>query len=101
MFPGFVLVVILQFIPQLVPDLVALRHRRELSQFIHDGVHLSLNRFLQIAVHLFAFGQSEQLVLNGRAVADTGLHFTDQIAHCLLRCIAHFLVGQVLLFVEV
>ena len=42
-FPGFVPVVALLFITQTVPDLIALRHHRELCQLIHDGIHLSLS----------------------------------------------------------
>ena len=104
---GLVLVVVLQLITQLVPDLIALRHRREPGQLIHDGIHLSLGGFLQVAVYFFALGslehlrQSSQLVLNDRAVTATRLHLSYHITHCPLRRVAHLLIGQVLLLVEV
>ena len=107
MFPGLVLVVVFQLVPKPVPYLIALRHRRELSQLIHDGIYLSLDWLFQIAVHFFAlgvlehFGQSKQLVLDGGAITDPGLHLLNQITHCLLRRVAHLLVGLILLLVEV
>ena len=52
---GRVLVVSIQFIPQPVPVVIALRHFRELGKLIHNGIHLGFHRFFQIAVHLFAF----------------------------------------------
>ena len=86
MLPGCILVVTLQLVAQMVPYLVALRDGRELRQLIHDGVHLCLERLLQIAVHFFA-GHIFQLVrqlnhlhLNDRALTDGVLHLLNQFA---------------------
>ena len=98
-FSGGVLVVTLQLVPKLIPLFVALRHLRDLGQFIHDGVHLCLYRPFQVAVDLFALvvlqhpGQRLHLLHDDGAVAQTCLHLPDEPPHGLHRRISHLAVG--------
>ena len=106
MFSGHVLVVTLQFIPELIPLFIALRHLRDLGQFVHDGVHLRLHRLFQVAVDLFALvvlqhsGQRLHLLCNGRAVAQTCFHLPDEPSHGLRCLVPNLLIGQVFLLIE-
>ena len=106
MFSGCVFVVALQLIPQPVPLLVALRHFRDLLQFIHDGVHLFLHRFPQITVDLFACAFSQQsgqrlhLFRDNRTVTRVGLHLPDETGHGFHGRVPHLLIGEILLLIE-
>ena len=106
MLSGGVFVVTLQFVPEPVPLFVALSHLRDLGQFIHDGVHLRLCRFFQVAVDLFAlmvlqhFGQLLHLLHDDRAVAQTCLHLPDEPPHGLHRRVPHLAVRQIFFLVE-
>ena len=53
MLTGLGLIVAFQFIPQPIPNRIAVRHWLEFGQLIHDGIHLFFERLLQVAVHLF------------------------------------------------
>ncbi|CAN4001585.1 tRNA (Adenine(22)-N(1))-methyltransferase, partial [Dysosmobacter welbionis] len=100
-FSGHVLVVTFQFIPKLVPLLIALCHLGDFGQFIHDGVYLRLYRLFQVAVDLFAlvvlqhFRQGFHLLRNDRAMAQTCLHLPNEPPHGLHRRIPHLLIGHI------
>lgn len=106
MLPGYALVVPLHLVPDPVPLLIAGRHLRQLCQLIHDGVHLCLHRFLQIAVDLSSFGivkhlgQPVHLLRNHRTVAETRFHLSDETAHGFHGCVPHLLIGEILLPIE-
>ena len=106
MLSGGVLVVTLQLVPKLIPLFIALRHLRDLGQFIHDGVHLGLCRLFQVAVDLFApvplqhFGQLLHLLHDDRAVAQTCLHLPDEPPHGLRCRVPHLVVGQIFLLIQ-
>ena len=106
MLSGRILVVTLQLVPKLIPLFIALCHLRDLGQFVHDGVHLRLYRFFQVAVDLFALvvlqhpGQRLHLLHDDRTVAQACLHLPDEPSHGLHRRVPHLAVGQIFFLVE-
>ena len=105
-FSGHVFVVTLQFIPKLVPLLIALCHLQDLGQLIYDGIHLHLHRLFQVAVDLFALvplqhsGQRLHLLCDDWTMAQACLHLPDEPPHGLRRRIPHLAVGQIFFLVE-
>ena len=106
MISGRVFVVTLQLVPKPVPLFIAFGHLGDLVQFIHDGVHLRLYRFFQVAVDLLApvvlqhSGQCLHPLRDGRAVAQTRLHLPNEPPHGLRRSVPHLAVGQIFFLVE-
>ena len=99
-------VALVQLVTDLIPDFVALRHFRLSGQFIHDGVHQSFQRFLQITVLLFSGGgfqrlyQLVHLLLDDRIVADLVIHSADQLPHGVLGRFDQLFVRHILPLVD-
>ena len=104
--PRLVRVIGIHRVLHLVPDFVALRHLRQLRQRIHDGVHLFLDRLLQISIDLLAIHifqrphQRPRPLFDLRAVAEGRAHLPDETCHGALRRPADLLVGEILLLVQ-
>ena len=84
---------IVQFLMDLIPHLIALRDLRQLRKHVHDGIDELLQRLLEIAILLFSgscFQRLHKLThvsLDDRAVADLVLHPADHFLHGILRCL--------------
>ena len=53
MLPRTVLVVALQRVAQTIPDGIICCHLRQLFEFVHDSIHLILERLFEISILLF------------------------------------------------
>ena len=99
-------VALVQLVPDLIPDFVALRYFRLSGQLIHDGVHQRFQWLFQIAILLFPGGgfqslhQLAHLLLDDGVVAELVIHPVDQLPHGVLGCLDQIFVGYILPLVD-
>ena len=79
------------FFPQLVPQVIGGGHAGVLRQLVHDLIHHSLQRRLEVAVLFFAGGAFQPLGQFAHELLDAGIlqrageHLPDQLLHDLAR----------------